>query len=54
MEDGYKEVYFNIYCKLCKHIRKDEDEEPCHECLDNSVNLYSHQPVKFEEDDDTK
>lgn len=49
MEDVYKEVYFNKYCKDCKHINVDDDEDPCNECLTNSVNLYSHKPVNFEE-----
>ena len=25
------------------------NEEPCNECLENNVNLYSHKPIKFEE-----
>lgn len=47
--EGYKEVYFNQYCKNCKHEKLKDNEEPCNECLDNPVNLYSHKPVKFEE-----
>ena len=49
MENVYKEVYFNKYCKDCKHINVDGDKDPCNECLTNSVNLYSHKPVNFEE-----
>ena len=49
MEDGYKEVYFNEYCKSCEHKNKKEDETPCDECLSNPVNLFSHKPVKYEE-----
>lgn len=47
--EGYKEVYYHEYCKKCKHEQKKDHEEPCNECLDNPVNLYSHKPVKFEE-----
>ena len=49
MEEGYKEVYFNEYCKNCKHKDKKEDESPCDECLSEPANLHSHKPVKFEE-----
>ena len=48
-EQDYKEVYFDQYCKTCKHAKKDSYEDPCFECLDNPVNLYSHKPVKWEE-----
>lgn len=48
-DEVYKEVYFHEYCKTCKNLMLDENEEPCNECLDNPVNLYSHKPVKYEE-----
>lgn len=49
MQDpGYKEVYFNQYCKTCKHAKKKEHEEPCEECLDNPINQYSHKPINWE------
>lgn len=51
MEDSYKEVYFDEYCRLCKHSSKKETEEPCDSCLEEPVNLYSHKPVKWEEKD---
>ncbi|MCC8049735.1 MAG: hypothetical protein LIP10_03620 [Clostridiales bacterium] len=44
-----KEVYFDQYCESCKHCDVDEGESPCWECLDETVNLYSHKPVKWEE-----
>lgn len=50
MDNPYKIVYFGDYCKTCKHSKKKQEEHPCFECLDNSVNLYSHKPVKYEED----
>ena len=46
-EYRFKEVYFNGYCHDCVHKDKDESEEPCDECLENSVNEYSHKPVNF-------
>lgn len=48
MEDSYKEVFFDQYCKTCKNLNNKEDEEPCCECLNELVNLYSHKPVKWE------
>lgn len=48
MEDSYKEVYFNEYCKTCAHFDLKENQDPCHECLGEPVNLYSHKPVKWE------
>ena len=50
MNDIYKEVRFDLYCKKCKHCDKKEDKEPCDECLNNPVNLYSHKPINFEEE----
>lgn len=49
MTNEYKEVYFVYYCSTCKHRNKKDNEEPCDECLDNPMNLYSHKPVKYEE-----
>lgn len=49
MEDSYKEVYFNEYCKTCEHSKCAEHEDPCYECLHEPVNLYSHKPVKYKE-----
>ena len=47
--NAYKEVYFDQFCKTCKHGSKLESETPCDDCLENPVNLYSHKPVKYEE-----
>lgn len=49
MEESYKEVYFNQYCDSCKHKEKKETEDPCDDCLENPVNVYSHKPVRWEE-----
>lgn len=48
--ESIKEVYFDKYCKTCKHEKKDEYEEPCDDCLEEPVNLYSHKPVRWEEE----
>lgn len=47
--DNYKEVYFNEFCKTCEHSGCQEHEDPCYECLNEPVNLYSHKPVKYKE-----
>lgn len=49
MEYILKEVYFHEYCKTCKYSDKKEDESPCHECLEEPVNAFSHKPVYWKE-----
>ena len=46
-EDIVKEVYFYEYCPKCEHYKKNENEEPCEECLTYGYNVYSHRPEKF-------
>ena len=47
--EEYKEVYFDQYCKSCKHEKLKEEENPCCECLRHPTNEYSHKPVMYEE-----
>ena len=47
-DNEYKEVYFHMYCKECKHRELNENQEPCNECLGEPINQYSHKPIKFE------
>lgn len=42
------EVYFGKYCRLCKYKDRSEEQDPCYDCLVETVNEYSHKPVKFE------
>lgn len=49
MENEYKEVYFDQYCKTCEYCNQMEEFEPCSECLKEPVNLNSHKPVKWKE-----
>ena len=51
MDERYKEVYFDKYCKTCKHKDVPEKDDPCAECLENPINLYSHKPVNYKEKD---
>ena len=47
--DGMKIVEFEKYCKTCRHWDKKESEDPCHDCLNETVNAESHKPVKYEQ-----
>ena len=48
MDHNYKEVYFDLYCKSCKHVELHDHDEPCNDCLDRPVNIDSHKPVRWE------
>ena len=50
----YQEVRFDQYCAKCVHASKDENEDPCWDCLENPVNVYSRQPVYFKEKETKK
>ena len=52
--NDYKEVRYDIYCTKCEHEKTPESEEPCYECLEESVNLHSHKPINWEEKDERK
>lgn len=49
MENEYKEVRFDQFCKTCKYEKLDEAKDPCNECLEDFMNLYSSKPVNWEE-----
>ena len=49
MEGEYLFVDFKKYCKTCKYRGVKETDEPCNECLENPMNLFSQKPVKWEE-----
>jgi hypothetical protein len=49
IDEGMKEVYFNQYCKSCKHFELPEHEEPCDSCLAQGANFQSHKPSNYEE-----
>ena len=53
MDNIYKEVYFNQYCKTCEYKNLKESEEPCDECLSNPINEYSHKPINYKEKEKT-
>lgn len=45
-----KEVYFDEYCKTCKHSKTEEFKDPCNDCLENPYNINSHKPVNYDEE----
>ena len=44
MENRYKLVDFEAYCKTCKHEKLPESESPCDECLAISARMNSQKP----------
>ena len=40
-----KEVYFDQYCKSCKHRGLKESKDPCNDCLAEPSNTNSHKPM---------
>lgn len=54
MFERTKIVDFEKYCKDCKHYDKGENEDPCWDCLCNTVNWASHKPTKYEAKEDKK
>lgn len=48
-ENGEKFVNFRLYCPKCKNYEVAQDEEPCNECLENTVNVYSEKPINYKE-----
>lgn len=51
MEDDYKEVYFDEYCKTCKYEELEEKFNPCNECLECGMNVQTSKPVNWMEKD---
>ena len=47
-KEGNQEVYFDQYCEKCKYWNKKDVEDPCNECPNTWVNLYSHKPIHFQ------
>lgn len=41
-DENLQEVYYDRYCKTCKHKKLPEEADPCDECLSNPVNYATH------------
>lgn len=49
-----KEVYFDMYCQLCKYERLEADKDPCNDCLGYPSNEDSHVPIRWDPKDEYK
>lgn len=49
MDEHWKEVYFDEYCKTCRYKDISEDDDPCFECLDTPARVNSHKPLNYSE-----
>ena len=47
-------VNYHKWCPLCKHCDKNENKDPCEECLTYPVNDDSRKPINFEKKTETK
>lgn len=46
-DENLQEVYYDRYCKTCKHKKLPEEADPCDECLSNPVNYATHKPMNW-------
>lgn len=47
-DENLQEVYYDRYCKTCKHKKLPEEADPCDECLSNPVNYATRKPMNWE------
>lgn len=52
MDEDYKEVDFETYCKTCKYSDLDEARDPCNECLEHGMNIQTSKPTEWEPKDE--
>ena len=45
--NNHQRIVDFTYCRYCVHLKKQESESPCDDCLDNPVNTDSRRPVYF-------
>lgn len=48
MEENMKEVYFDIFCPICKYRETLEGCDPCCQCLSIPARESSHRPECWE------
>lgn len=49
MENIYKEVDFETYCKTCEYKELKEKFDPCNDCLAEPMNANSDKPICWKE-----
>ena len=47
--DMKKEANFAKYCPLCKEADRNEQDEPCNECLQVPAQYWTTKPIYFKE-----
>ena len=47
MAGNLKEVNYARYCRVCKHRKVKETEDPCIECLAEGARIDTHKPRNF-------
>ena len=41
MEYPDKEIWYDEYCRKCKHTKLEEDDEPCCDCLSSNIGFWT-------------
>ena len=49
MAEDYMKIVDFEKCKDCIHFQKDENDDPCYECLQNTSKYASQTPLYFEQ-----
>ncbi len=49
MNTRTKEADYHKYCRICKHAKVLETDDPCNDCLNQPYNIDSRKPINFEE-----
>lgn len=47
--NGEKFVDFEYWCPKCQHEKTADEDLPCRDCLENTVNQYSTKPTEWKE-----
>ncbi len=42
-------VRYDKWCVKCKYKDRDENKDPCEECLENPTNINTERPINFTE-----
>lgn len=48
VDSDLREVNYEKYCEICKHLDCPESADPCFECLDHPLNYCTDRPVNWE------
>lgn len=51
MDDNYKFVKFDEYCKKCKYADLSSTKDPCNTCLETGGRIGTEVPTEFKEKD---